>query len=1148
MITRLGKILFSTRMMGAMLLLYAFSMAMATFVENDYGTAVAKALIYNCWWFELVMVILVLNFIGNIGRYQLTQRKKWPLLVFHLAFVIIFIGGYITRYVSFEGSMHIREGESTDEIISDATFFKVQIGKGDEALAYDDQPAILISNRIPSYLKPFKKTFKGEYDYQGQRVKIKVIDFYARAQDSLVRTATGKPTLHLVISENEKRVNKYIPSGTVQLIANMLVSYNKETAGAINISDASGTLQISSPFEGNYMIMATQQRNTVPAESPAQPFNLRSLYTFGRLGFVVPEAPIPGNIIYLEGDKIKHEHDLDLVKVQVTTGNVVDTVSFYGGKGITNFQHQSEIGGLRISMAYGSKIYKTPFSIKLVDFKMEKYPGSNSPASYSSDVLIQDGGQDTPYKIYMNHVLDKAGYRLFQASFDDDEKGTVLSVNHDELGTNVTYIGYTLLFLGMFVTLFWKGTHFSKLNEQLRALSKSAKSKSLLLAFLFLPLGAAFSQKIDMHGKNGSTAIPGLVKPQAQMPADDGHNHAPGDGHNHSADDGHNHAPASTQTQMPADDGHNHAPGDGHDHSADAAAPVGQAHNHSQPSKAEMQMLLSAKSVDPVQFASSIKIDLAHADKFGHLPVQNIDGRVEPINTMALEILRKLHRKDRFHSLNANQFFLSVSTTPFIWVNVPIIKIGAKGGPGLLKAVKADEGGYTSMINLLQVGEDGTLQFILKDDYSKAFAKKPAEQNNYDKEIIDLNDKLQAMQSLINGQYLRIFPIAGDANNTWIAMPSALPGSALVGELNPIDRYAKSIKDGQETGNWDAANAALDKIKDIQLKFGKDVMPSDTKVFWEVSYNSWNIFLNLMITYAMLGAVILGLAFFKLFKNSKMLDKLVTFVLILISIAAFLQGFGLATRWYISGHEPWSNGYEAVLFISWIGVLSGLGMYRNSNAFIPAAGCLIAVILMGFAHGGSQMNPQITPLVPVLKSYWLMIHVAIITSSYGFFGLSALMGTVVLILYIIDNNKISAKVKSSITELTIVNEMSLTVGLFLLTVGTFLGGIWANESWGRYWSWDPKETWAFISVIVYAFVLHVRLIPGLRTKYLFNLLSLLAFSTIIMTYFGVNYYLTGLHSYAQGDPVPIPSWVYVTVAVIFVLAFISYKRYKMRKK
>ncbi|WP_250318159.1 cytochrome c biogenesis protein CcsA [Pedobacter sp. B4-66] len=1102
MIQRLGKILVSTRTTGVMLLLYAFSMAMATFVENDYGTSVAKALIYDCWWFELIMVILVLNFIGNIGRYQLLQRKKWPLLVFHLAFVLIFIGGYITRYISFEGSMHIREGESSKDIISDKTFIKVQIGKDDAALAYDDVPANLTSNRIPVYLKPFKKTFTSEYDYNGERVKLKVVDFYARAQDSLVRGTTGKPTLHLVVLENGKRVNKYIPTGGVQLMQNMLVSFNKETPGAINISDASGALQISSPYEGNYMIMATQERKPVVGNNVVQPFNLRSLYTYGGLAFVVPEPAIPGRIMYFEGDKRTHEHDLDLVKVQITTPTAVDTVSFYGGKGMTNFQHQSEVGGLRISMAYGSKIYKAPFELKLVDFKMEKYPGSNSPASYSSDVMIMDGANETPYKIFMNHVLDHSGYRFFQASFDEDEKGTILSVNHDSLGTNVTYVGYILLFLGMFVTLFWKGTHFSKLNEQLKTISKS---KTLLLLLFFLPVGAAFSQKIDMHGTDGTTT----------------HVHENGEVHDHN----HNVVPSAANAVMPGDSGASE-----HKHE----------HN-------DTQLFLPTKTLDPVQFASSIKIDAAHADKFGHLLVQNIDGRIEPVNTMALEILRKLHRKDRFHTLNANQFFLSISTMPFNWINVPLIKVNTKGGPDLLKTVNASPEGYTSMVNLIKINPDGTAEFRLKDAYAKAFAKKPAEQNSYDKDVIDLNDKLQAMEQLIYGQYLRVSPIIGDANNTWIAMTITDLDSISV-KPSAISRYVRSVNEAQVSGNWSSADAALKDISDAQQKYGKSVVPSQSKIEWEISYNSWNIFLNLMITYAILGVVILSLAFMKLFKNSKSLDTLVKVVLILIGIAATLQAVGLGARWYISGHEPWSNGYEAVLFISWIGVLSGLLMYRNSNAFIPAAGCLIAVILMGFAHGGSQMNPQITPLVPVLKSYWLMIHVAIITSSYGFFGLSGLIGTVVLILYVIDNNKIGAKVKASITELTIVNEMSLTVGLFLLTVGTFLGGVWANESWGRYWSWDPKETWAFISVIVYAFVLHVRLIPGLRSKYLFNLLSLLAFSSIIMTYFGVNYYLTGLHSYAQGDPVPIPSWVYVTLAVVFALAFVSYKRYKARSK
>lgn len=1086
MISYLSRILFSTRTMGTLLLFYAFSMALATFVENDYGTAVAKALIYNCWWFELVMFFLILNFIGNIKRYQLISFKKLPLLVFHLAFIIIFIGGYVTRYISFEGSMHIREGESSNDIVSDATFFKVQIGQDEQALAYNDIPAILISNRVPWYLKPFKKTFISKYDYKGTRVNMKVVDFYARAQDSLVLNPSGKPTLHLVVLENGKRVNKYIQTGNVQLIQNMIISYNKETAGAINIMDGIGGYKISSAYEGNYMIMATQERKAVTADNQKQEFHLRSLYTYGGLAFVVPEPARPGNIVYFEGDKRTHDHDPDLVIVEVSTPNSVDTVSFYGGKGMTNFQFQGEVGGLPLAMAYGSKIYKAPFGLKLVDFKMEKYPGSNSPAAYSSDIMIQEGPNERPYKIFMNHVLDQDGYRFFQSSFDQDELGTVLSVNHDYWGTNITYIGYTLLFAGLFVTLFWKGTHFSKLNEQLKTISRS---KALLVLLVFLPGAAAFSQKIDMHGTDGKTPM-------------------------------HTHTPAADSVRATTPD---------HDH------------NH----VADMQRILAGQTVDAATFAGTVHTDRDHADRFGRLLVQNIDGRIEPVNTLALEILRKLYQKDKFYTLNANQFFLSVSTLPFDWVNVPLIKVGSKGGPGLLTAVKANEEGYTTMVNLLTLSADGTIDFRLKDDYLRAFAKKASEQDGYDKDVIDLNDKLQVMQQLLNGQYLRVFPVAGDKNNTWVAPPAANTDAAAAVH-NPATVYLMSIFEATQSGNWTAADQKLEALRQLQFQIGKQVVPSTTKIDMELRYNSWNIFLNLMISYALLGTVILGLAFGRLFKDSKALSKNVNFVLVLISIAALLQMFGLAVRWYISGHEPWSNGYEAVMFISWIGVMSGLLLYRNSNAFIPAAGCLIAVILMGFAHGGSQMNPQITPLVPILKSYWLMVHVAIITSSYGFFGLSALLGTVVLVLYIIDHKKISAKVKASVVELTIVNEMSLTVGIFLLTVGTFLGGIWANESWGRYWSWDPKETWAFISVIVYAFVLHVRLIPKMRGKYLFNLLSLLAFSVIIMTYFGVNYYLTGLHSYAQGDSVPIPAWVYITVTIVAILAVVSYRRYKVR--
>ncbi|MEC9209913.1 MAG: cytochrome c biogenesis protein CcsA, partial [Bacteroidota bacterium] len=181
---------------------------------------------------------------------------------------------------------------------------------------------------------------------------------------------------------------------------------------------------------------------------------------------------------------------------------------------------------------------------------------------------------------------------------------------------------------------------------------------------------------------------------------------------------------------------------------------------------------------------------------------------------------------------------------------------------------------------------------------------------------------------------------------------------------------------------------------------------------------------------------------------------------------------------------------------------------------------------------------------PVLKSYWLMIHVAIITASYGFFSLGAILGLIALWLIIFTSSTNKFKLRKTLTELTIINEKTLEIGLFMLTIGTFLGGVWANESWGRYWGWDPKETWALVSVLIYAFVLHMRFIPFLRSQLIFNTVSMFAIWTIIMTYFGVNYYLSGLHSYAAGDPMPIPTFVYYLLALMIVTALIAKLRFK----
>lgn len=204
---------------------------------------------------------------------------------------------------------------------------------------------------------------------------------------------------------------------------------------------------------------------------------------------------------------------------------------------------------------------------------------------------------------------------------------------------------------------------------------------------------------------------------------------------------------------------------------------------------------------------------------------------------------------------------------------------------------------------------------------------------------------------------------------------------------------------------------------------------------------------------------------------------------------------------------------------------------------------LFSSIALGVAHL-SWLDPQISSLVPVLKSYWLTIHVSVITSSYGFLAISACIGFINLILMALRNVN-NKKTSLTIKELNIFNHMSMFVGLALLTIGTFLGGVWANESWGSYWSWDPKETWSWVSIVIYAMIIHTFYIKKFYNEYIFSVLSLLAIYSVLMTYLGVNYYLAGLHSYAKGDPVPIPTWLYVFMGITALVIVAGFKKRKL---
>lgn len=1087
--THLKKIFFSTRTMTVLLLLFGISMAVATFVENSYDTPTAKTLVYNSTWFEILMLWLILLFAANIKTYRLTRKEKWPILVFHLAFIFMFIGGATTRYVSFEGQMPINEGQTTNEIISDLTYFKLVVTDGEKTRSYDKYPYMMSYFNAKDTKWPFRRTFKQDYHFDNKVISLKTLDYFPLAKDSIQITDSGRKMLTIVTIGQGGRVNNYLFEGEIINIAGTMFSFNNPVRDAVQLMEKDGILMIALPVDGQYMSMEGQQMGVVTdstllaqhsgqmkANVPTALYN-RTLYTINNINFIIPKNAFKGKTVYYNGDKNNPEDKnlLGAIQLELKSGNQRDTLMIQGGKGVTGFSKTIRINGLNVSLGFGSKILNTDFYLRCDDFLLARYPGSSNPSSYESRITVIDGGTEKQHHIYMNNVMDYQGYRFFQASYFPDESGTILSVNADWWGTTITYFGYFLLFSGMFFTLFWKGTRFWKLNLSLKRMNTKSRIFPLLL-FLGLGLGAnpCFARNMTTGTQDPSTFSQQKIGPDAQFAGPD-------------------------------------VPG-------------------------------SNRIIDPV-----------HAKKFGRLLVQDFQGRIKPMNTHTLELLRKIYKKDKYQkgsvTISSEQWFISMQIDPGYWANEPLFKVGQKGGDKLIKETGANAEGYTSYANLVDLN---TGIFKLEGQDNKSFSKRKSDQSNYDKAVIEVTERFNIFSNIAFGYYTQIIPVKNDPAQTWRSWIYSSAGSPVEIDTTAyalLTNYLNDVKEGLQTGNWNKADKSMEDISEFQQVWGKDIIPPESKVNLEILYNHLNIFFWLMIVYSLLGIFMIILGFAEVLSSGSKYNHVIRILtrtgLGVMVIGLLIHAMALAVRWYLSGHAPWSNGYEAIIFISGVGVLSGLLLYRNRNAFIPAAGALVAMIMMGFAHGGSMLDPQITPLEPVLKSYWLMVHVGIITSSYGFFGLSAVLSAISLILFSIIRTK---KIDHSIKEMTIVNEMALTVGIFALTVGTFLGGIWANESWGRYWSWDPKETWAFISVIIYAVVLHLRLVPKLRGKLTFNIVSLWAIWSVIFTYFGVNYYLTGLHSYAAGDPIPVPNWIFITAAGMLLLSLVAYFRNKRSMK
>ncbi len=548
----------------------------------------------------------------------------------------------------------------------------------------------------------------------------------------------------------------------------------------------------------------------------------------------------------------------------------------------------------------------------------------------------------------------------------------------------------------------------------------------------------------------------------------------------------------------------------------------------------------ATQSVDKVQeavlYLNTYKDNsLKTADNFGHLVVQTAGGRMQPLATLNRQIVQKLSGRSTFLGMNSDQIILGMLSRPDFWKDVKILKINT---PKLKKLLNIPvEEKYISFSEVFnQKGE-----YIIAKEAEAALLTKPIERGTFEKDIIKLDEKLNIIYSVFNGSLLNIFPKfyeneTIDDNYKWYSPLEAIQNFSGQNQV-AISQLVRGLLNSVAEYDWVESDKYVELIAMYQEKAGASVIPSSSKINAEILFNKLDLFFNLTLVYLLLGFVMLVVSFVLIFNPNFKAQKTTKTLFMILAVVFAVQTFAMGYRWYISGHAPWSDTYESMLYISWSAIFAGVMFFRRSLLALSSA-VIMAAIFMFTAHL-TEIDPQITNLVPVLKSYWLTIHVSILTASYGFFGLSAILGFLTLIMFIFRKNR--PHLDDIIKHVSAINEISLIVGLVFITVGNFLGGVWANESWGRYWGWDPKETWSYVSIIVYAIVVHLRFIKPLNNPYTLATASLLAFSSIMMTYLGVNYYLSGLHSYATGDPVPIPTWAYVTVATAFAAIIFAYR-------
>ncbi|AIW10215.1 TPA: cytochrome c biogenesis protein CcsA [Campylobacter jejuni] len=1063
------------RVSVVLFLLFALFCALATFIESAYGTPTAWVMVYDTFWFEYIQLLLGINLLCGMFRYKMFGLKKLPLMIFHISFLFILVGSAMTRYAGFEGILPIREHTQNSLIESSKTSLRISAIKDGERYS-------AVNDRYIGNL-PFANSFKLKLNLGDDQAVLKYKDLILNAHYTYKENNNSDPLLVLMLSQKGSQgVDVKFEKGEVKNIEGVNFAFMNDNVKApfVKIDE---NLTLSSSENLHFLSMLDGQNLDLKIGEKANAKE-RRLYEIKDISFVVKAASLHAQEA-LEGSNrpqdesfwlwfksawlevgrtmlistfgepqnwknslLLHFKDFALSNenknLELTGSNALKLELSYKNesKEFYIFEYNKpimiELAGQKFFISWALSYEQLPFDIYLRDFVLDRYPGSMSPASYASEITVKNNNENFDYRIFMNNVLDYDGYRFYQSSYDQDEKGTVLSVNKDP-GKIPTYIGYFLLCLGMFMNFLNPHSRFRTLARLIN--KDTLKHTSVIISILLLSFG---SEKTFAQDLNSTLPV----------------------------------------------------------------------------------------------------VNTNHAKALATLIVQkSADGRMVPFDTLSREILEKIHQSDSYKGQNSNAVMLSMLVDVDKWQMEPFILMPQNQAvrDAIANILEIPSAKYISYKDFF----DENNRYKLQKYVENANRKNPNARGVFDKEIIKLDERANVVNLVFSGELFKFIPVQNNPNNVWLAPFSAV--TTLKGDeghivLALIQNYFSAVENAFKDGNWTRADEGLKFIKEYQEKIGYKVMPSKTKVEMEIFSNKAEIFVKLAPVYLIAGFLLLILVFSKMVVPNLKISFIFKVVYVLNVLAFVIHTVGLGLRAYLSGHAPWSNGYESMVYIAWALSLSGIFFSRKSPIALSLTSILSGVVLM-VAHL-SEMNPQITNLVPVLNSYWLSIHVSVITASYGFLGLCALLGifTLFLMCFLKKDGKYNLNILRNITEATRINEMAMIFGLCLLTVGNFLGAIWANESWGRYWSWDSKETWALVSILVYAAILHLRMIPKYCNQFVFALWSMFAYWVIIMTYFGVNYFLTGLHSYAAGEAAQIPNYVYWGFALMVVLALFARRK------